>query len=439
MVLRSLATRMPYWGFAGSCFFLAWMNGAFFTTALSGFRLQAGAASDIGLYWNLSLIGVFAGLVALTVCEGRFGQVALRPNVLVASTVFVCAGTLLMLVDPAVAPDAVVVLDYVGGFATGFFAAPFYIAWGQVYGLLDIDQAELVIPLAVALGQLLSLVFCGLEGWLAAACLVAAPVLTLACLLGSFARLGWGGEGMAKEDVGKGVRQPGTVSAGKAAERPEASKGVCPAMRADGFAKDASPVGASKERPALTGAPATRPTLTSTPTARPTLTGARFGLFVAVVWLVLSLMTTLTNSRVSNDFAHAYLVPFLVSFVVLLVLLLLYVGYTKRLSLLQTARIVVPVMVVSLLAVLVLPRDIVPDGYAARCAALGERFGLSPRETEIMGYLVRGRDLPFIRDALYISRNTINTHVRHIYGKMGIHSKQELIDLFEQPDPPRES
>lgn len=80
----------------------------------------------------------------------------------------------------------------------------------------------------------------------------------------------------------------------------------------------------------------------------------------------------------------------------------------------------------------------VPDGYAARCAALGERFGLSPRETEIMGYLVRGRDLPFIRDALYISRNTINTHVRHIYGKMGIHSKQELIDLFEQPDPPRE-
>lgn len=74
----------------------------------------------------------------------------------------------------------------------------------------------------------------------------------------------------------------------------------------------------------------------------------------------------------------------------------------------------------------------------ARCAALGERFGLSPRETEIMGYLVRGRDLPFIRDALYISRNTINTHVRHIYGKMGIHSKQELIDLFEQPDPPRE-
>ena len=82
-------------------------------------------------------------------------------------------------------------------------------------------------------------------------------------------------------------------------------------------------------------------------------------------------MTTLTNSLgVHDDFAHAYLVPFLVSFVVLLVLLLLYVGYTKRLSLLQTARIVVPVMVVSLLAVLVLPRDIVPDAFLVERTAV---------------------------------------------------------------------
>lgn len=56
----------------------------------------------------------------------------------------------------------------------------------------------------------------------------------------------------------------------------------------------------------------------------------------------------------------------------------------------------------------------------------------SERETEILGYLVRGRSQPFIQEALYLSKSTVSTHVKHIYKKLDVHSKQELIDLVEK-------
>ena len=37
-----------------------------------------------------------------------------------------------------------------------------------------------------------------------------------------------------------------------------------------------------------------------------------------------------------------------------------------------------------------------------------------------------------MEEALVISRNTVKTHVRHIYAKLGCHSQQELIDLAEK-------
>lgn len=63
------------------------------------------------------------------------------------------------------------------------------------------------------------------------------------------------------------------------------------------------------------------------------------------------------------------------------------------------------------------------------CAVVAERFALSPRETEVLGYLIEGRSAPFIRDELCISKGTVDTHVRHIYEKTGVSSRQELITL----------
>ncbi|MFD0702446.1 hypothetical protein DMP06_00570 [Slackia equolifaciens] len=66
--------------------------------------------------------------------------------------------------------------------------------------------------------------------------------------------------------------------------------------------------------------------------------------------------------------------------------------------------------------------------------ALAKQFGLSPREKEILGYLLAGRSRSFVRDELVLSLNTVNTHVRKIYAKTGVHSQQELISLARKDE-----
>ncbi len=81
--------------------------------------------------------------------------------------------------------------------------------------------------------------------------------------------------------------------------------------------------------------------------------------------------------------------------------------------------------------------DVPADGAAnpaandpARLAHLmGLRYGLTNREAEILRLLLEGRSRPYIRDTLYVSISTVDTHVRHIYAKAGVHNKQDLIDL----------
>lgn len=61
--------------------------------------------------------------------------------------------------------------------------------------------------------------------------------------------------------------------------------------------------------------------------------------------------------------------------------------------------------------------------------SVSKTFRLTPRETEVFSLLARGRSIPYIRDELVISRETAATHAKHIYAKLDVHSRQELIDL----------
>ena len=75
-----------------------------------------------------------------------------------------------------------------------------------------------------------------------------------------------------------------------------------------------------------------------------------------------------------------------------------------------------------------------PTSIAARCESLSEEFALSPRESEILGFLARGYTASFIAKTLIISESTVYTHTRNIYQKMGIGSREELLCLIERDE-----
>lgn len=60
-----------------------------------------------------------------------------------------------------------------------------------------------------------------------------------------------------------------------------------------------------------------------------------------------------------------------------------------------------------------------------------ERYELSRKEAETLAYLIRGRNATHIAKKLFVSTNTVKSHMRKIYGKLGVHSQQELIDFIE--------
>ena len=69
--------------------------------------------------------------------------------------------------------------------------------------------------------------------------------------------------------------------------------------------------------------------------------------------------------------------------------------------------------------------------YARACELIKEQYSLTPRETEIMTMVGRGRNGTFIQEKLLISKSTYQTHMRNLYKKLDIHSDQELIDRIE--------
>jgi DNA-binding CsgD family transcriptional regulator len=78
------------------------------------------------------------------------------------------------------------------------------------------------------------------------------------------------------------------------------------------------------------------------------------------------------------------------------------------------------------------PPQEIPDRFSnVTYTAVAEQYGLSPRETEILAYLARGRGSKRTGDELCISPDTVRTHYKRIYEKMSIHTKEELLDILE--------
>jgi DNA-binding CsgD family transcriptional regulator len=108
----------------------------------------------------------------------------------------------------------------------------------------------------------------------------------------------------------------------------------------------------------------------------------------------------------------------------------------------QMNKISVTLFMVFLIVVLIVfmkTEDGRPDGRATariddilakRSCDLGEKGGLTAREEEVLLFLAQGRSIPHISRRLHVAEGTVRTHVKHIYQKLEIHSKQELLDRF---------
>ncbi|MEC4295981.1 response regulator transcription factor [Adlercreutzia shanghongiae] len=73
------------------------------------------------------------------------------------------------------------------------------------------------------------------------------------------------------------------------------------------------------------------------------------------------------------------------------------------------------------------------DDIDGRCEALGASRGLTPREIEVMQLFCKGRTKAYIAETMYVTENTVRSHIKHIYTKLDAHSRediQKLIDAF---------
>ena len=76
--------------------------------------------------------------------------------------------------------------------------------------------------------------------------------------------------------------------------------------------------------------------------------------------------------------------------------------------------------------------DAQAQSVQARCEALADEAGLTPREREILGYLGRGHGIAFVAATLVISESTVRTHVKSIYKKLGVNGREELLAKVDE-------
>lgn len=66
----------------------------------------------------------------------------------------------------------------------------------------------------------------------------------------------------------------------------------------------------------------------------------------------------------------------------------------------------------------------------AVCAKAAREYDLTRREEAVLACILQGKTQTDISHELVLSVNTVKSHVRNIYRKIGVHSKQELSDTL---------
>lgn len=73
-------------------------------------------------------------------------------------------------------------------------------------------------------------------------------------------------------------------------------------------------------------------------------------------------------------------------------------------------------------------------GRQAQVDVLVARAGLTRRETEVLGLILKGYSAKVAAEKLGLAESTVVTHTTHLYRKLGVGSKQELLGLIDACD-----
>lgn len=73
------------------------------------------------------------------------------------------------------------------------------------------------------------------------------------------------------------------------------------------------------------------------------------------------------------------------------------------------------------------------DDLSTLCAAAARLYELTRREEEVLLMRLQGNSLEEVREELCVSPNTVKTHVRHIYSKLGATNLEEARQIVELP------
>ena len=69
---------------------------------------------------------------------------------------------------------------------------------------------------------------------------------------------------------------------------------------------------------------------------------------------------------------------------------------------------------------------------ATSVIAMGQRFGLTGREIEVLTLYALGHTQARVSEELHLSQNTVHTHIKRIYDKCDLHSRQEILDYLNE-------
>jgi DNA-binding CsgD family transcriptional regulator len=66
------------------------------------------------------------------------------------------------------------------------------------------------------------------------------------------------------------------------------------------------------------------------------------------------------------------------------------------------------------------------------CVHIADEYKLTARESEVLFCISQGHSIKRTAETLYISVSTAQTHIKALYRKLELHSRQEVIDLVTE-------